>query len=234
MIAAKNALDWFYQKKINLLIFNQLFMTITKEDVLKNLDTVKTYIQEIENKKEETTKKKLQIKNRWTGNVIYESEKTTYKEAAVEAIASGSNLSDSNLSDSNLSDSNLSGSNLSGSNLRNANISNSDLSGSNLRNANISNSDLSGSDLSDSNLSGSDLSDSNLSGSNLSGSNLSGSDLSGSNLSDSDLSGSNLRGSNLRGSDMYHALFYGKSGTTKIKKSQINDFLTALGVIAED
>ena len=74
----------------------------------------------------------------------------------------------------------------------------------------------------------------NLSGSNLSGSNLSGSNLSGSDLSDSDLSGSNLRGSNLRSSDFFHALFFGRGGTTKIKKSQVDDFFKALGVIVEE
>ena len=144
-------------------------MSITKEDVLKNLDTVKAYIQEIENKKEETTKKKLQIKNRWNGNVIYESEKTTIKDVCINAAKNGADLC---------------GANLSGANLYEA-----DLSEANLYEA----------------------------------------DLSGANLYEADLSGANLSGAELQ-----NVKLYGKGGHTKIKKSQINDFLTVLGVIAED
>lgn len=50
---------------------------ITKEQVLDNLDEVKKYIQEAENKKEEVVKG-LEIKNRWTGEVICSGSK--YKE----------------------------------------------------------------------------------------------------------------------------------------------------------
>ena len=118
-----------------------------------------------------------QIKNRYTGAVIFETEAESLKEAVEMAIASYSNLSGSNLRGSDLR-----GSNLRGSDLRGSNLSGSDLRGSNLRYSN--------------------LSGSNLRGSDLSGSNLSGSDLRGSNLSYSDLRYSDLRGSNLRGSDL--------------------------------
>src|SRR3990167_5321043 len=97
-----------------------------------------------------------------------------------------------------------------------------------------SDSNLSGSDLSDSNLSGCNLSRSNLSGSNLSRSDLSGSNLSGSDLSNSDLSGSDLSNSDLSDSEMVHVKFYGKGGTTKIKKTQIEPFHVALGIVVED
>ena len=43
----------------------------------------------------------------------------------------------------------------------------------------------------------------------------------------------NLRGANLGGADFFETKFYGKGGTTKINKSQINDFLKALGVIIQ-
>jgi hypothetical protein len=110
----------------------------------------------------------MDIKNRFTGTILYSSTCPTLREAVIEAIKRKVNLS---------------GSDLSGSDLRG-----SDLSGSDLRESNLRGSDLSGSDLRDSDLRGSNLRDSDLRGSNLRGS-----DLSGSNLSGSDLSGSDLR-----------------------------------------
>jgi hypothetical protein len=139
----------------------------------------------------------MDIKNRFTGTILYSSTCPTLREAVIEAIKRKVNLSGSDLSGSNLSGSDLRGSDLSGSNL-----SGSDLRGSDLRGSDLRGSDLSGSDLSGSNLSGSDLRGSDLSGSNLSGSDLRGSDLRGSDLSGSDLSGSNLSGSDLSGSDL--------------------------------
>ena len=52
--------------------------------------------------------------------------------------------------------------------------------------------------------------------------------LGGANLEDADLGGADLGGADLGG-----AKFYGKGGTTKIKKNQVNDFLKALGIIVE-
>ena len=66
---------------------------------------------------------------------------------------------------------------------------------------------------------------------------LSGANLSGANLSEANLSGANLREANLRGADLpdlYKAKFHGTGGQTKIKKSQLDDFLKKLGVVAED
>jgi len=59
-------------------------MTITKEDVLDNLEQVKSLIEDNENKKKEK-KIGIQIKNRFTGEIIFESTKTTLKEAVEEA-----------------------------------------------------------------------------------------------------------------------------------------------------
>ena len=53
--------------------------------------------------------------------------------------------------------------------------------------------------------------------------------LRGSNLSDSD-----LRGSDLSDSNLMHVKFYGRGGTTRIKKSQIAQFHEALGIVVED
>jgi len=124
-------------------------------------------------------KTRIEIKNRWTGAIIFEleTENNSIKKTLLKAIEEKKDLSDSNLSGSNLRGSNLRDSNLSGSDLRDSDLSDSNLSGSNLSDSNLSGSDLSGSDLRDSNLRGSNLSGSNLSDSNLSGSDLRDSDL---------------------------------------------------------
>ena len=89
-------------------------MKITKEQVLENLEDVKKYIQEAENKKEEKVIG-IAIKSRFTGSIIFQSTKTTYKEAVEEA-----NLSDADLSGANLGGADLSDADLSGAELQNA------------------------------------------------------------------------------------------------------------------
>ncbi|WP_295991667.1 pentapeptide repeat-containing protein [Rugamonas sp.] len=82
---------------------------------------------------------KIEIKNRWSGNVIFSHD---VADNSMAITVSAARATDSDLRDSNLRGSNLSGSDLSGSNLRGSDLSGSDLSGS----------DLSGSDLSGANL----------------------------------------------------------------------------------
>ena len=120
---------------------------------------------------------KLQIKT-LAGKVLFESDKTTLKEAVEEAVSRNVDLGDADLRDAYLGD--------------------ADLRGANLR--------------------GADLGDADLEGANLEG---------------ADLRGADLRDADLEGVDFYHTKFYGKGGTTKIKKNQIDDFLTALGVVVE-
>ena len=161
-------------------------MSITKEQVILNLDEVKKYVSEIEEdkNKKETKKINIQIKNRFTENVIFESEKTTWKEAVEEAKANGISMYGA------------------------------DLYGADLRGA-------------------------DLRGANLCEANLRGADLYGANLRGADLYGANLRGADLYGADLYgaelcDAKFCGKGGTKKLKKSQLPDFLAALGFVIEE
>jgi len=116
-----------------------------KQDILNNLDEVKKYIEEIENDKIKEKKKiGIQIKNRWTGDIIFESEKTTYKEAIEEAVKSKADLSKANLSWADLSNANLSNANLSWADLSNANLSNANLSWADLSNADLSDAKIDG------------------------------------------------------------------------------------------
>ena len=73
------------------------------------------------------TKVKIQIKNRWTGSILFEYEKedNTIKDTLIEALKndadlSGANLSGADLSGADLSDADLSGANLRGAYLRDA------------------------------------------------------------------------------------------------------------------
>ncbi len=101
----------------------------------------------------EEKKKTIQIKNRYTNEVIFESETaTTIKETVEEAVKLRADLSGANLSGANLS-----GANLSKANLWKANLSGANLSGANLSRANLMGANLSGADLSGANLSGANL-----------------------------------------------------------------------------
>lgn len=128
---------------------------ITKEQVLNNLDEVKKYIAEAETKKEDKVVG-IAIKS-VLGSIRFQSTKTTYKEAVVEAVASGANLSDADLRDADLR-----GADLSGANLRGADLCCANLSDANLRYANLINANLSSADLCGANLSGADLRDAEL------------------------------------------------------------------------
>ena len=130
---------------------NNPMTKITKEQVLENLEEVKKYIQEAEQKTEEKKKVVIEIKNRFTGVVKFTSEKFTIREACEDNRAD-----------------------------------------------------------------------------------LCGADLYEANLCEANLCGANLCGADLYGAKLQNAKFYGKGGTTKIKKSQLDDFMKALGVIVED
>ena len=168
---------------------------LSKKEVLENLDKVKEYISEIESDKiKEKKRVNLVIKNRFTGEIIWESEKTTYKEAIEEAIASWANLREANLSEVDLSKADLSEANLSWANLSEANLSEANLSKANLSWADLSEANLSWANLSWANLSKANLSEADLSKPNLSEANLSWANLSKANLSEANLSWANLNG----------------------------------------
>ena len=108
-------------------------MKITKKQVFENLE-------EVENEE----KVAIKIKNRFNGSVIYESSKNTYKEAVVDAVASGAklrgaDLRGADLSEADLSDANLSEADLSGADLIEAILGGANLSGANLRGAEMHN-----------------------------------------------------------------------------------------------
>jgi len=174
----------------------------------------KSYTNEAESEEES-----IAIKNSWTGDIIFQSTKTTWKEAVEEAVENGANFYGANLREANLYKANLSG-----ADLREANLYKANLRYANLHEANLSVADLREAD----------LCRADLSGANFYGANLCEVNLHEANLHEAGIYEVNLRGATLRGADLQNAKFYGKGGTTKIKKSQTEDFFKALGVVVED
>jgi len=110
----------------------------------------------------------IQIKSRFTGNVLKEVDAANLR---------GANLRAADLRAADLRDANLCDANLRGANLRYADLRGADLCGANLRDA-----DLRGADLCDADLRGADLCDANLCGADLRGADLCGANLRGEKL----------------------------------------------------
>jgi hypothetical protein len=110
---------------------------------------------------------KIQIKSRFNGNLIFETDAESLGAAVLAAIAAKANLSGANLFGADLSGADLSGANLFGADLSGANLFGANLSGANLSRANLSRANLSRADLSRANLSRADLSGANLSRADL-------------------------------------------------------------------
>ena len=101
---------------------------------------------ESENVKEKTVKK-FKIKNRFTEEVIYTSEKTNYKDVIEEAVKDGADLREANLYGANLCGANLCEANLREADLRGADLHGANLYGANLCEANLCEADLRGANL---------------------------------------------------------------------------------------
>ena len=103
---------------------------------------------------ESTKQIKIEIRNRWTGSVVFEytKEGNTITETVLDAIRRGADLRDADLC----------GADLRGSNLRCANLCDADLCDANLCGAYLRGANLYGADLCDAN-----LRDANLRGANL-------------------------------------------------------------------
>jgi len=94
---------------------------------------------------------KLQIKNRFTGSLIfeYESENNTIKETLLEAVKAKANLRGADLYGANLHGANLYGADLRDADLYGADLRGADLRGADLRGANLYGADLYGANLRD-------------------------------------------------------------------------------------
>ena len=149
----------------------------------------------------------IEIKNRYTGAVIYVAKDATDVRSAVEAARrDGANLRGANLRGANLHGADLRRANLRGANLRGANLHGADLRRANLRRA----------DLYGANLYGADLYGADLRGADLRGADLRGADLYGADLRGADLYGADLRGADLYGADLYGAKNHNRHRTQEL------------------
>ena len=165
---------------------------------------------------------KLQIKNRFTGSLLfeYESEKNTIKETLLQAIKAKADLRGADLRGAYLSYADLRGADLRGAYLSYADLSGAYLSGADLRGAYLSYADLSGADLRGAYLRGADIRGADLRGADLSYADLSYADLSYADLRGADLSGADLRGADLRGADIRGADLRGAKDVPAIAIAQ--------------
>ena len=89
----------------------------------------------------------MQIKHRYTNEVLFENDSDNMRDCLAAAIEGSVNLGYANFSRANLSDANLSGANLSGADLSRADLIRADLSDANLSGADLSRADLNRADL---------------------------------------------------------------------------------------
>jgi predicted transcriptional regulator len=162
----------------------------------------------------------LNIKDRFTGKVIYSGQAPCIAALVEGAVAEGCDLSDAELSGLDLSRADFSGARLSRANLKRTNLLRSNLTGAVLSDADLQSSDMFGTILYKANLAGANLSDANLSmsyavwafmpGANLSEANLSHANFSGAHLAQAHvfeaiLTGTNLTGAYLEGVNLESA-----------------------------
>jgi hypothetical protein len=100
---------------------------------------------------------KFEIKNRWTGEIIFSLETDSFRSCVQQALQSGADLRHANLRGANLYGANLRGADLRHANLRGANLYGANLRGADLRHANLRGADLYGADLYGANLRGANL-----------------------------------------------------------------------------
>ena len=114
---------------------------------------------------------KLQIKNRWTGNILFEYEKedNTIRQTIEKAVEAGADLTGAYLTGADLTGADLTGAYLKGAYLKGADLTGADLTGAYLTGA-----DLKGADLTGAYLKGADLTGACLSGAYLKGADLTG------------------------------------------------------------
>ena len=138
---------------------------------------------------------KIEIKNRWTGEILFEFQKENNAIKGTVEQAVRENID-----------------------LRSANLSGADLNGADLRSANLSGADLNGADLS-----GADLSGAYLSGADLRSADLRSADLRSADLSGADLSGAYLKVSDNKIDNTDEIIkMYEKNNNLKIKSVYIN------------
>jgi hypothetical protein len=153
--------------------------------------------------------KAIQIKNRWTGDILFEGDSGMTMKATLEKATAAKIY-------------------LHGADLHGANLHDADLSCAFLHDADLSCASLIGANLHDADLSCASLHEANLYGANLKDTDLSGAYLSGANLSGVKLGGAKLRGRKLVGNHPF--LTIGPIGS---RCDYIQAWITDTGVMVQ-
>jgi len=146
-------------------------------------------------------KRPIEIKDRHSGRVLFETEAETLKDALEEAVMSGMNLSCADLRNADLG----------GAYLANANLSNADFSGANLFKATLWRSSLIAARFCKVDMRYADIKNANLKKAVLQSSELICAQFSQSNLIKANFRGSNLEGANLQGANLTGTYFDSRS-----------------------
>jgi hypothetical protein len=149
----------------------------------------------------------FEIKNRFTGAVLFTCELPEKIAAQSPAKQMGyavkvANLAGANLAGANLADADLAGANLAGANLADADLAGADLAGAYLAGAYLADADLAGADLAGADLAGANLAGANLADADLAGAYLADANLAGAYLADAYLADADLAGAYLAGADL--------------------------------
>jgi hypothetical protein len=141
--------------------------------------------------------KRIEIKNRWTGAVLYatdvaDDDPYPIRTAVTNANLNGAYLTNANLNGADLANADLANAYLGNADLRNADLRNANLNGANLRNANLNGANLNGADLANADLANADLRNADLANADLRSADLANADLRSADLSGADLSGADL------------------------------------------
>jgi hypothetical protein len=147
----------------------------------------------------------FEIKNQWTGDVLYTAEAAAMKDAVEQAIKTRANLTGADLTRANLSEADLTRANLTRANLTGANLTKADLTRANLTGANLTKANLTGANLTKADLTEADLTRANLTGADLTRANLTKADLTRANLTGADLTRANLTKADLTRADLTKA-----------------------------
>jgi hypothetical protein len=154
----------------------------------------------------------MEIKNRWTGAVIYSGEAATIAELVINAVRDNINLNEAQLTDvvfpyrASLDRARLDGASLSGARLDGASLSGASLDGASLSGASLDGASLSGASLSGASLVGASLARASLDGANLDGASLVGARLDRASLDRARLNGASLDRARLDGASLVGAL----------------------------
>jgi hypothetical protein len=122
---------------------------------------------------------KLEIKGRWSGDVLFSFETDKIKIALEAGVKEGAYLGGADLKGADLKGADLKGADLKGAYLKGADLKGADLKGAYLKGAYLKGADLGGADLKGADLEGAYLGGAYLGGADLKGAYLGGADLKG-------------------------------------------------------